>query len=161
MLERSKYNPSVFITARSIAKCADKLEHLREMVQLLVRYRESFHELVVDIIKESEMDCTPLMMEFLDKEDRDLVSIALVGLPSYVIPSLVPILYRLMESGNKEIRIKAGKLLYNDNCYAIDQEHEMRGDDKHLSEIDRLFLNSRQQHLSPRLSRSEHYTKAV
>ena len=79
MLQAHKYDPAVFIIARSIAKCATQIEHLREMVLLLVRYRKNVCQLAADILQETELDYTPLLTEFLSDEDGDIVRIALTG----------------------------------------------------------------------------------
>ncbi|MEK8130823.1 hypothetical protein WMW72_23225 [Paenibacillus filicis] len=159
-LKSNKYGPNAFIVARSIAQCASEVEHLREMVQLVVRYGKNFHSLVADIITESEMDCTPFMLKFLNQEDSDSVHIALAGLPAHVVPSQAPRLYRLLGSGNQEIRMKAGKLLYSDN-YAMVQDDEKQVDDHLRTQTGRLLRNKRQQQASHRLSRNEPYTKSA
>ncbi|MCL6601718.1 MAG: hypothetical protein K6T94_02505 [Paenibacillus sp.] len=117
LLEANKYDPTIFIIARSIAKCASTEDHLREMVLLLVRYRKSFHHLIVDIIQESELDCTSLMMGFLEDDDYDLIKIALVGLPVHMEPNIVPQLYRFLDSEDEEIRMKAAGLLNSNNRF--------------------------------------------
>ncbi|MNO19267.1 hypothetical protein D3C76_89980 [compost metagenome] len=115
LLVTPKYEPIVFIIARSIAKCALNAEHLREMVLFLTSHRKNVHHLVIDIIKESEVDCTPLMVEFLQEDDNDMIKVGLVGLPVYMVPNVVPVLYRLLHSEDEEIRLNAVKLLSSNN----------------------------------------------
>ncbi|WP_440835435.1 HEAT repeat domain-containing protein [Paenibacillus sp. 22594] len=115
LLVTPKYEPIVFIIARSIAKCALNIEPLKGMALFLVKQRRNVHHLVVDIIKESELDCTPLMVEFLHDDDNDVIKLGLVGLPAYMVPNVVPTLYRLLHSDDEEIRVQAVKLLSSNN----------------------------------------------
>jgi HEAT repeat protein len=111
LLERKKYDSSLFIVARSIAKCARDRNDLREMTLRLIKYRQNFHQLVADLLKESSVDSLPLLEEFLDGTDSDLVKIALIGLTEQTEPGIADKLHNLVSSGEKELRIKAVKAL--------------------------------------------------
>ncbi|MDQ0193925.1 hypothetical protein [Paenibacillus wynnii] len=136
LLEANKYDPIIFIIARSIAKCASTEDDLREMVLLLVRHRKNVHHLIVDIIKESEIDSTPLMMEFLMDDDYDLIKIALVGMPVYMESNIVPRLYRLLDFEDEEIRTKATGMLNSNNRFLPP------GNGGVQDEIERVLLNN-------------------
>ncbi|MGG4493691.1 HEAT repeat domain-containing protein [Brevibacillus reuszeri] len=121
LLENSSYDPTIFIIARSIARCAQDTGDLRELVVLLVRYKKNFHELVVDILSDSPIDTAPLFASFLREKNTDLVKIGLVGFLAQTKPENEPALYQLLESEDKDIRIKAVKLLCQDARYLTDQ----------------------------------------
>ena len=123
LLEKSSYDPSIFIFARSIARCARDTGDLREMVLLLVRYKKNFHELIVDILSDSQIDTAPLFASFLREENTDLVKIGQIGLlaQSQTQPGIESALYKLVESEDKDIRIKAVKLVCQDVRYLTDQ----------------------------------------
>lgn len=121
LLERSKYDPTIFILARAIARCADDIGDLREMVLILVKYQKNFHELLVDILSDSQLDTAPLFASCLREKDTDLVKIGLIGFFANTSPSIEPALYKLAESEDKDIRIKAVKLLCQDVRYLTDQ----------------------------------------
>ncbi|MGG1660089.1 HEAT repeat domain-containing protein [Brevibacillus sp. NRS-1366] len=122
LLAKSKYDPSIFIIARSIARCADDIGDLRELVLLLVKYKKNFHELLVDILSDSQVDTAPLFASCLREKDTDLVKIGLIGFLANANPSIEPALYKLSESEDKDIRIKAVKLLCLDVRYLTDQK---------------------------------------
>lgn len=111
LLDRRKFDSSLFIVARSIAKCARDRNDLREMTQRLIRYRQNFHQLVADLLKESSVDYLPLLAEFLDGKDSDLVKIALIGISEHAQPTIADKLHDLAGSAEKELRIKAVKAL--------------------------------------------------
>lgn len=117
LLERSKYDPSIFIVSRAIAKSARSSKDLRDMVLALIKHRKNFHQLIVDILSDSRIDTGPLFGQFLREADADLVKIGLIGLSVHAQPSMEPALYKLAQSADKEVRIKAVKLLCRDVRY--------------------------------------------
>lgn len=117
LLEQSKYESSMFIVARSLAKCARDLNDLRQMVVLLVRHRKHFHQLIVDMISDSPLDPEELFISFLTDEDPDLVKVGLIGLSVHAQLDEVPGLYELVRSADKDVRIKAVKLMCQDVRY--------------------------------------------
>lgn len=117
LLKRSKYDPSIFIIARAIAKCARDEKSLRELVKLMCRFQKNFHQLIVDILTESQVDFIPLLISFLKEKDHDLVQIALIGLSVHIEPSMEDPLAGLAKSADKEVRIKAIKLLCRDSQF--------------------------------------------
>jgi len=111
LLDTIGYDPSLFIVARAVAKCARHEKDLDEMVRHLVKHRKSFHQLIVDILSESEVDVAPLFASFLLEADTELVEIGLIGLSTSQPAHLELHLQRLVRSREKEVRIKAVKLL--------------------------------------------------
>lgn len=110
-LEKSKYDPSLFIIARAVAQCARDLADLRKMVLILVGHRKNCHQLIVDILSESDLDLAEFYVSLLRDPDTDVVKIGLIGSSVHVQPSMDPVLHKLVQSADKEVRIKALKLL--------------------------------------------------
>lgn len=121
LLKASTYDPSIFIIARSIAKCSRDVNDLREMVVLLNRYQKNCHQLIVDIMSESHVDYIPLLVSFLSEKENDFVKIALIGLSIHVQPKMEAALHSLAQSTDKDIRIKAIKLLCRDSRYLTNE----------------------------------------
>lgn len=117
LLRRSSYDPSIFIIARAIAKCAQDEGTLRELVKLMSGYQKSFHQLIADILSESQVDFIPLLISLLKEQDQELVKIALVGLAFHAEPGMEGPLANLSRSTDKEVRIKAIKLLCRDSRF--------------------------------------------
>ncbi|UIO44501.1 hypothetical protein LOY85_10245 [Brevibacillus brevis] len=82
------------------------------MLMLLVKHRKSNHYLVVDIMKETELDCTPLLLECLRSTDKDLNKIALIGWSAPLTAEIADLVYRQIDSKDKEVRIQSVKLLF-------------------------------------------------
>lgn len=114
LLGKLGYDPSLFIVARAVAKCARDAEDLAGMVRELVRHRKNFHQLLVDILSESEVELQPLYASFLQDADHDLVKIGLIGLAQSNPAGVGERLDKLVRSADKEVRIKAVKLLCSD-----------------------------------------------
>ncbi|MGF9907731.1 hypothetical protein [Brevibacillus porteri] len=112
LLQTKKLDPTHFIIARSIAKCARNLEDIRNMLMLLVKHRKSNHYLAVDIMKETELDCTPLLLECLRSTDKDLIKIALIGWSAPLTAEIADLVYRQIDSEDKEVRIQSVKMLF-------------------------------------------------
>ncbi|WP_409178323.1 hypothetical protein [Brevibacillus fortis] len=82
------------------------------MLMLLVKHRKSNHYLAVDIMKESELDCTPLLLECLRSTDKDLIKIALIGWSAPLTAEIADLVYRQIDSEDKEVRIQSVRLLF-------------------------------------------------
>ncbi|QRG68924.1 HEAT repeat domain-containing protein [Brevibacillus choshinensis] len=121
LLEKLDYDPSLFIVARAVAKCARNGNDLGEMVRQLVRHRKNCHPLIVDIISETEVETEPLYVALLQEADRDLVEIGLIGLSVHHQSNLEPYLHKLVNAKEKEVRIKAVKLLCKDSRLLTDK----------------------------------------
>lgn len=121
LLKKSDFDSTIFIIARAIAKCARSEKDLRQMVELLAAHRKNCHQLIVDILGDSHLDTGPLLVSFLKEEDADLIKIGLIGLSSHAQPNMDPILHELVDSADKEVRIKVVKLLCRDVRYLTDK----------------------------------------
>lgn len=117
LMKKDDNDASMFIFARALAKCARKEKDLREMVELLVGYRQNCQPLIVDILSDSQIDTGPLFASLVREEDADLVKVGLIGLTSHVQPGMDSILDQLVNSADKEVRIKVVKLLCRDIRY--------------------------------------------
>ncbi|MGG1798459.1 hypothetical protein ABDI31_24510 [Brevibacillus formosus] len=82
------------------------------MLMLLVKHRKSNHYLAVDIMKETELDCTPLLLECLRSTDKDLNKIALIGWSAPLTAEIADLVYRQIDSEDKEVRILSVRLLF-------------------------------------------------
>lgn len=112
LLQTKKLDPTHFIIARSIAKCARNLDDIRNMLMLLIKHRKSNHFLAVDIMKETELDCTPLLLECLRSTDKDLNKIALIGWSAPLTAEIADLVYRQIDSEDNEVRIQSVRLLF-------------------------------------------------
>ncbi|MFF0828283.1 HEAT repeat domain-containing protein [Brevibacillus sp. NPDC003359] len=121
LLQKNTNDTSVFIIARSVAKCARNTEDLREMVTHVVGAKKNVHQLIVDIISDSQVDTAPLFAQFLQESDAELVKIGLIGYTVHVQPGIEPALYQLIQAPDKEVRIKAVKLMCRDVRYMNEQ----------------------------------------
>jgi hypothetical protein len=88
LLAKEKHDSSRFVIARAIAKCARDVSDLRSMVHLLVEHRRNVYELIADILLDSSVDYTPLLLEFLTEKDEELVKIALTALRGQTNPQV-------------------------------------------------------------------------
>ncbi|MBU8712738.1 MULTISPECIES: HEAT repeat domain-containing protein [Brevibacillus] len=122
LLQKSGVNdPSLFIFARAIAKCARDAEDLRQMAEYVVRMKKNVHQLIVDMISDSQLDTTSFYTEWIRDKNPELVKIGLIGFAVHAQPELEPGLSRLALSADKEVRIKAVKLMCRDIRYLNDQ----------------------------------------
>lgn len=121
LLQKNANDTSVFIIARAIAKCARNTEDLREMTCHVVSAKKNVHQLIVDIISESQVDTAPLFAQLLQESDAELVKIGLIGYAVHAQPEMEPTLSRLVQSPDKEVRIKAVKLMCRDVRYLNEQ----------------------------------------
>lgn len=116
-LRDHKLGSSLFIIARAIAKCTRNKRDVKEMTQILLKHKKGFHDLIVDIIEESQIDHADLFNEWIHKEDPALIYIGLTGLKDYSDPTVVSAVYRLIESNNPHIQRKAIQLYLNSNHF--------------------------------------------
>ncbi|MEF2248724.1 hypothetical protein V1L65_27705 [Paenibacillus sp. IITD108] len=107
LLKTHKLNSSLFVIARSIAKCARNEQDVKEMVQLLLRHNKGFYDLLVDIVKEADIDHGALFAEFIQRESHACIQIGLSGLRDYTEPTVASAVYRLLDSPDRTIQYKA------------------------------------------------------
>lgn len=107
LLRHHKWDSSLFVIARAIAKSARDVVHLKEMVWILLRHNIHVSHLIVDILEESRMDLSLLYTEWIEAEDPSLVLIGLTGQSSKPNPEIADKVYALLESDHAEIRNQA------------------------------------------------------
>ncbi|MFD0711811.1 HEAT repeat domain-containing protein [Paenibacillus sp. GCM10027626] len=107
LLRTHKLNSSLFVIARSIAKCARDEQDVKEMVQILLRHNKGFYDLLVDMIKEADIDHGALFAEFIQRESNAFIQIGLCGLKDYTEPTVASAVYRLIDSPDGTIQYKA------------------------------------------------------
>lgn len=108
LLDKEKFGSSLFVIARSVAKSAAVIPHLKEMVNILAKHRKkNNYELIVDILGESWMDLSPLYIDLLNEQDPYLQKIALTGMKGRTEPEVLDRLIRLSDSEDKDLRLKA------------------------------------------------------
>ncbi|WP_239617952.1 hypothetical protein [Cohnella mopanensis] len=107
LLQTHKRNSSLFVIARSIAKCARDEQDVQEMVQIVLRHNKGFYDLLVDMIKEADIDHGALFAEFIQRESHEFIQIGLCGLKDYTEPTVASTVYRLIESPDRTIQYKA------------------------------------------------------
>ncbi|WP_126427002.1 HEAT repeat domain-containing protein [Brevibacillus marinus] len=114
LLKKSGDDSTRLIIAQALARCAQHLDDLREMVRVLTRSGKNCHAFIVEILRDSEIDCTPLFFEFLREKDHNLLKIALLGLSAHALPNVESTLHSLTHADDKEVRMKAVQLLCRD-----------------------------------------------
>jgi HEAT repeat protein len=109
LLEQEKYGPPAFVIARAIAKCVQNEEELDKMVRILVKHRKQSHShlLVVDVLAQSRIDCTPMLYRYLMEGDEKFVRIAMTALHNQFIPGIHDLLWSFVWSDDPELRILA------------------------------------------------------
>jgi len=107
LLQAQKLNSSLFIIARAIAKCARDARDVKEMVQIMLRHNKGFYDLLVDMIKEADIDHGAVFGEFIGRGSNELIHIGLCGLKDYAEPTVASAVYRLIDSPDKVIQRKA------------------------------------------------------
>ncbi|WP_256762186.1 HEAT repeat domain-containing protein [Cohnella sp. WQ 127256] len=106
-LQTHRRNSSLFVVARSIAKCARDERDVKEMVQIVLRHNKGFYDLLVDMIKEADIDHGVLFTEFIQRESHEFIHIGLCGLKDYTEPTVASAAYRLIGSPDRTIQSKA------------------------------------------------------
>ncbi|MFC4596815.1 hypothetical protein [Cohnella hongkongensis] len=110
LLRTHKRNSSLFVIARSIAKCARDDRDVQDMVQIVLRHNKGFYELLVDMIQEADIDHGALFAEFIRRESQEFVQIGLCGLKDYTEPAAASAVYRLLDSTDSAIQAKAAEI---------------------------------------------------
>ncbi|WP_055107627.1 HEAT repeat domain-containing protein [Paenibacillus ihumii] len=115
MLKSERYTPLTIVVARAVAKSADNEEQLKEMLQHLLRHGKPIHHMAADIVMETRLDASRLLLKLLDDENQDLVKVALVAMWGQAIPEVVPSLDRLVGAEQTDVRAEAVKLYLSSN----------------------------------------------
>jgi len=115
LLKDQKHDSSLFIIARAIAKCARQKQDIKQMVHILLSHKKNLHDLIADMIEESEVDHVELFHEWIHKEDPALIHIGLTGLKDLSDPTAVSAVRRLIDSKDPQIQRKAITIYLNSN----------------------------------------------
>ncbi|MEF2964525.1 HEAT repeat domain-containing protein [Paenibacillus sp. M1] len=115
MLEKERYSPLTIVIARSIAKSAERGDQLKEMLNHLLRHGKPIHNMAADILMETKLDLSRLLLKLLDDENPDFVKVALVAMWGQAVPEVVPALDRLVGAEQKDVRTEAVKLYLSSN----------------------------------------------
>jgi HEAT repeat protein len=107
LLEEERYGTSAFVIARSISKCAQDVNQLDRMVRILAKHSKQSHRLVTSMLVLSRLDWTPLLLEYLNETDEQLVKIALTSLQTRSLPGTEDMLSSLMGAEDSELRLLA------------------------------------------------------
>ncbi|USG64379.1 HEAT repeat domain-containing protein [Brevibacillus ruminantium] len=113
MLRNHKLDSSLFVIARAVAKCARDEQDVKQMVRILLQHEKGFHDLLVDIIQEADIDQFAVFAQFVEEEHPTLIKIGLTGLKDYSKPSVASAAYRLIDHENGEIQLKAVEVYLN------------------------------------------------
>ncbi|WP_019119602.1 HEAT repeat domain-containing protein [Brevibacillus massiliensis] len=117
MLRQHKHDSSLFVIARAVAKCARDEHDVKQMVRSLLKHEKGFHDLLVDIIQESDIDQFALFTEFVQEEHPTLIMIGLTGLKEYSSPGVASAAYRLIDHEREEIQVRAVELYLNSSPF--------------------------------------------
>jgi len=111
LLKQEKSAELIRVIARAVAKCADDTASLGVMLDELAS-REQHNELfAAEILEESTLDVTPLLVGCLADSNNRLVKTALLALRGHAGTELTPALFKLADNKDKDIRSLAIKLL--------------------------------------------------
>ncbi|MCM3341862.1 HEAT repeat domain-containing protein [Paenibacillus sp. MER TA 81-3] len=111
LMKQEKDGPLLHVLARSVAKCAEHLDQLYVMLQQLTRHRKGNYLNAAEVLEETSLDVTPLLLQCMEDRDHNLVKTALLALRGQTGVTLTPALLRLADSDDKEIRSLAVKML--------------------------------------------------
>ncbi|UQZ85195.1 HEAT repeat protein [Paenibacillus konkukensis] len=111
MLEGEGRESTAFVVGRAAAKCATEPQQLRRIAEQIVKTHPHSHRLIADIVASSSMDPAPMYSELLTSREDALVVTALVGLSGCKSQGPLAVLDKLSSAADKEVRIKAVKLL--------------------------------------------------
>lgn len=111
LLDQEKEASTAFVVGRAAAKCAANQQDLKKLVLKLVEHHPQSHQLIADIVASSSLDPHSMYSELLQSDNVQHVIVALIGLSACNAPGPLPVLEQLANSKQKEVRIKASKLL--------------------------------------------------
>lgn len=110
LLRSHPRNSAFFVIARAIAKCARSKQDIHEMVQIALKHNKGFYELLVDMVKEADIDHGALFAEYIQREDKALIQIGLCGLKAASEPRAASAVYRLLDSSDSAISALAAAI---------------------------------------------------
>ncbi|WP_410768197.1 HEAT repeat domain-containing protein [Fontibacillus sp. BL9] len=121
MMEKQKYSPLTIVIARAIAKSAERGDQLKEMLHHLLRHGKPIHNMAADIVMETGLDASRLLLKLLEDENPDFVKVALVAMWGQAVPEVVPALDRLVGAEEEDVRAEAVKLYLSSNPVLKDE----------------------------------------
>lgn len=121
MMEQEKYSALTIVLARAISKSAERGDQLKEMLHHLLRHGKQIHNMAADIIMETRLDLSRILVKLLEDENSDFVKVALAAMWGQAIPEVVPALDRLVVAEEKDVRAEAVKLYLSSNPVLKDE----------------------------------------
>ncbi|AWB45148.1 hypothetical protein DCC85_13545 [Paenibacillus sp. CAA11] len=121
MLNKQKYSPLSIVLARAAAKCAENEEQLRQMLHGLLRHGKPIHHMAADVLLETRLDASKMLLRLLDDENQDFVKVGLVAMWGQAVPEVVPALDRLVGAKQHDVRAQAVKLYLSSNPVLKDE----------------------------------------
>lgn len=121
MMQGQKYSPITIVIARSIAKSAERGDELKEMLHHLLRHGKPIHNMAADIIMETKLDTSRLLLKLLEDDNSDYVKVALAAMWGQAVPEVVSTLDHLVGKGSKDVRAEAVKLYLSFNPVLKDE----------------------------------------
>ncbi|MDR0271152.1 HEAT repeat domain-containing protein [Paenibacillus sp.] len=115
MLRNGKYSSLSIVIARSIAKSAQSSADVLQMLRYLLGHGKPIHHLAADIMLETGLDPSGILMELLNDSDPALVKVGLVAMWGQAVPEVMPVLGKLVGSEEKDVRAEAVKLYLSSN----------------------------------------------
>jgi len=110
LLRDEKPGPMAIMIARSIARCSARQGELKEMLELLLTKGKSIHHLAADILLETRLDPSKLLIELLESDKPDFVKVGLVAMWGQAVPEVMPALGKLVGAEHQDVRAEAVKL---------------------------------------------------
>ncbi|MBP1999378.1 HEAT repeat protein [Paenibacillus shirakamiensis] len=116
MLRKQRYSPVTTIIGRAVSKTADQESQLMEMLGYMLKHGKSIHNLAADVLLETRLDSSKILLQLLDHENPDFVKVALVAMWGQAVPEVIPALNRLsVDADEQDVRAEAVKLYLSSN----------------------------------------------
>lgn len=110
LLKDEKPGPMAIMIGRSIARCTTRQGELKDMLALLLTKGKSIHHLTADILLETSLDTSRILIELLEDRNPDFVKVGLVAMWGQAVPEVMPALDRLVGAEHQDVRAEAVKL---------------------------------------------------
>jgi hypothetical protein len=110
LLKDEKPGPMAIMIGRSIARCTTRQGELKDMLALLLTKGKSIHHLAADILLETSLDTSRILIELLEDRNPDFVKVGLVAMWGQAVPEVMPALDRLLGAEHQDVRAEAVKL---------------------------------------------------
>lgn len=104
LLRKHRNDPTMFIIARALAKCAKDDESIHEMVRILLDKGVEAPELMADMIEEADIDPTTIYLEYLDRDEAAYYMIGLAGLKDHIIPGMTEKVFPFLDAEQSSVR---------------------------------------------------------